>query len=61
MAKAKKASTKPVEKATPTAVTILDGDRVVRTYTPEAHGKDFVELAQGFANKKGYQARVESA
>lgn len=36
-------------------VEVLSKDnQVVRVYSSEVHGDDFMKLAEGFANKKGY-------
>ena len=38
-------------------VGVYDGDRFIRIYTSELHGKDYKKLAEQFANKNNYDVK----
>jgi len=40
--------------ASPVAIILDGGKNVVRVYTPEDHGENYMELAKGFAFKNNY-------
>jgi hypothetical protein len=50
----KPAADEPVTKS---EFSVFDGDTLVRTYSIAEHGEKAYELANEFANKKGYRVR----
>lgn len=46
------------KKSDVTVISVITKDgQLVREYSKEVHGKDFVELAKEFADKKGYSLK----
>lgn len=45
---------KPVKKA---EISVFDGKKLVRTYTKEAHGAKFKQLAESFAAKSDFKVQ----
>lgn len=54
-----KSKEKNVKSEANTAV-VLDGTREVRSYESSIHGKGFKELAHEFADKRGFQVKLEN-
>ena len=53
----KKTTKKEVVKEDVGGVGVYDGDRFIRIYTNELHGKDYKKLAEQFANKHDYNVK----